>query len=128
MIKTYIRSAACIVALVVATAGIAQDNRHDNAQFNDHDRQVTQDWVKQHQNNAPRGFRSQDRLSTEQEARLQAGRPLDRDLSKRSYAVPSDLRRHLPPAPRNHRYVTVGGHVVLVDGKNVVRDVIRIHL
>ncbi len=128
MIKTYIRSAACIVALVVATAGIAQERDNHNAQFNDHDRQVTQDWYKQHQSNAPRGFRSQDRLSSEQEARLQAGRPLDRDLSKRSYAVPSDLRRHLPPAPRNHRYVTVGGHVVLVDGKNVVRDVIRIHL
>jgi Ni/Co efflux regulator RcnB len=128
LIKTYIRSAACIVALFVATAGIAQErDRHDSTQFNDHDRQVTQDWYKQHQRNAPRGLRSQDRLSSEQEARLQAGRPLDRDLRRRTYAVPSDLRRHLPPAPRDHRYVTIGGHVVLVDGRNVVRDVIHIH-
>lgn len=127
MIKTYIRSAACIVALFVATAGIAQDrDRHDSTQFNDRDRQVTQDWYKQHERNAPRGLRSQDRLSSEQEARLQAGRPLDRDLRKRTYAVPRDLRRHLPPAPRNHRYVAIGGHVVLVDGRNVVRDVISI--
>jgi Ni/Co efflux regulator RcnB len=126
--KTYIRSAACIVALVVATAGIAQDrSRQDHSQFNDHDRQVTQDWYKQHQNNAPRGLRSQDRLSSDLEGRLQTGRTLDRDLRTRSYAVPSDLRRHLPPAPRNHRYVTIGGHLVLVDGRNVVRDVIHIH-
>lgn len=127
--KNYIRSAACIVALVVATAGVAQDrSRQDHTQFNEHDRQVTQDWYKQHQNNAPRGLRSQDRLSSEQERRLQTGRPLDRDLQKRTYAVPSDLRRHLPAAPRNHRYVTIGGHVVLVDRRNVVRDVIHIHL
>jgi Ni/Co efflux regulator RcnB len=127
--KTYIRAAACIAALVVATAGIAQDrDRQDHSQFNDHDRQVTQDWYKQHERNAPRGLRSQDRLSSEQESRLQTGRTLDRDLSRRTYAVPSDLRRHLPPAPRNHRYVTIGGHLVLVDGRNVVRDVIHIHL
>jgi Ni/Co efflux regulator RcnB len=127
--KTPIRAAGFIFALFVAAAGIAQDrNGQDHTQFNEHDRQVTQDWYKQHQNNAPRGLRSQDRLSSEQEGRLQPGRALDRDLRKRTYAVPSDLRRHLPPAPRDHRYVTIGGHVVLVDGRNVVRDVIHIHL
>lgn len=126
--KTHIRAAGLIIAFLVATAGIAQDrDRNDHTQFNDHDRQVTQDWYKQHQRNAPRGLRSQDRLSNEQEGRLQRGRKLDADLRKHSYAVPSDLRRHLPPAPRNHRYVTIGGHVVLVDGQNVISDFIRIN-
>jgi Ni/Co efflux regulator RcnB len=126
--KTHIRAAGLIVALLIATTGIAQDRDHqDHSQFNDHDRQVTQDWYKQHQRNAPKGLRSQDRLSAEQEGRLQRGRPLDADLRKHSYAVPSDLRRHLPPPPKAHHYVTIGGHVVLVDGKNVVSDFIRIN-
>ncbi|HEV7488898.1 MAG TPA: RcnB family protein [Thermoanaerobaculia bacterium] len=126
--KTHIRAAGLIIAFIVATAGIAQDhNKQDHTQFNDHDRQVTQDWYKQHQRNAPKGLRSQDRLSAEQEARLQRGRPLDSDLRKHSYSVPTDLRRHLPPAPRGHRYVSIGGHVVLVDGKNVISDFIRIN-
>lgn len=123
--KITIRSAACIVGLLVATAGIAQD-RQDRGQFSDHDRQVTQDWYNQHHDRAPRGLRAQDRLSAEQEARIQTGRRLDRDLVRRSYSVPSDLRHHLPPAPAHHRYVTIGGHVVLVDSRNVVRDEIRI--
>jgi Ni/Co efflux regulator RcnB len=118
--KTTLRSAACIIGLFVATAGFAQ--------FNDHDRQVAQDWAKAHQTNAPRGLRSSDRLSAEQESRLQEGKPLDRELRNRSYAVPSDLRRQLPEAPAHHRYVAVGGHVVLVDSGNVVRGVIHIHL
>jgi Ni/Co efflux regulator RcnB len=124
--KTTIRAAACIIGLFVATAGIAQDRQDRNTQFNDHDRQVTQDWAKQHQNT--KGLRSQDRLSSDQEARLREGQPLDRELRNRSYAAPSDLRRQLPPAPAHHRYVTVGGHVVLVDSGNVVRGVIHIHL
>jgi Ni/Co efflux regulator RcnB len=125
--KTTIRTAACIIGLLVASVAFAQDRQdRDRTQFNDHDRQVTQDWYRQHQNT--RGLRAQDRLSSDQEARLQEGRPLDRDLRRHSYAVPSDLRRHLPPAPAHHRYMTVGGHVVLVDSGNVVRGVIHIHL
>lgn len=124
--KTTLRAAACIIGLLVATAGIAQDRNDNRTQFNDHDRQVTQDWASHHRDT--RGLRDRDRLSADQEARLQEGRPLDRDLRKRSYAVPSDLRRHLPPAPAHHRYMTVGGHVVLVDSGNVVRGVIHIHL
>jgi Ni/Co efflux regulator RcnB len=125
--KTTIRTAACIIGLLVASAAFAQDrqDRQDRTQFNDHDRQVTQDWYKGHQNT--RGLRAQDRLSSDQESRLQEGRPFDRDMRKRSYAVPSDLRRHLPPAPARHRYVTIGGHVVLVDSGNVVRGIIHVH-
>jgi Ni/Co efflux regulator RcnB len=120
--KPYIRAAACTAALFIATAGFAQS--HDR--FDDHDRQVTQDWYQQHQHQAPKGWRSQDRLSSEQEGRLQTGHRLDPDLRKRSYSVPSDLRRHLPPAPRNHHYVTIGGRLVLVDNHDVVRDVLSI--
>jgi Ni/Co efflux regulator RcnB len=135
-----LHAAGFAVALLIATTVSAQqhsqqtDRRDRQAtteqrtQFNDHDRQVTTEWYKQHQNNAPSGFRSQDRLSAQQEARLQPGRVLPQDLRRKTHAVPSALRRQLPPAPRNHEYVVIGGHVVLVDSRtHSVRDVIRLH-
>lgn len=128
--KTRLPAAAFIIAILVATSGMAQEQRDHNqaTQFNDHDRQVTQEWYNQHKSHPPTGLRSQDRLSSEQEARLQEGHKLDRDLQKRSHAVPSDLRRRLPAAPAHHSYSVIGGHVVLVDSRtHVVRGVIHIH-
>lgn len=125
--KTQLRTALCAMALLIATAGMAQERR-DHTQFDDHDRQVTQDWYNQHQRHAPKGLRSEDRLSADQEAGLQPGRPLDRELRRKAYSAPSELRHRLPPVPAHHRYMTVGGHVVLVDSRdNTVRDVIHVH-
>jgi Ni/Co efflux regulator RcnB len=118
-------SAALAILVLLATGASAQD-RHDQ-QFNEHDRQVTRDWYRQHQNHAPKGMRSEDRLTPEQERRIQTGQPLDRELQRRSYSVPSDLRRRLPPAPKHHQYVVVGHHIALVDSQHVVRDVIHLH-
>lgn len=119
--------AAALAFTVLVVGGASAQNRHDQQQFNDHDRQVTQNWYNQHQSRPPVGMRSQDRLAPEQDGRLRAGQPYDRDLQQRSHSVPRDLGRQLPPAPRHHKYVAVGGHVALVDTVNhVVRDVIRI--
>jgi Ni/Co efflux regulator RcnB len=125
--RKYIHATVCFLALFAAAAVFGQERR-DHTQFDDHDRQVTQDWYTQHQRHAPRGLREQDRLNSEEEARLQAGRPLDRDLWRHAYTAPSDLRRQLPPAPRHHSYMTIGGHVILVDTRDhSVRDVIHVH-
>jgi Ni/Co efflux regulator RcnB len=119
-------SAALAVTLLLAGGALAQD-RHDQQQFNDHDRQVTQSWYSQHQKHAPAGLRTTDRLPADQDSRLRAGQPYDRDMERRSHSVPRDLSRQLPAAPRHHKYVAVGGHVALVDTVNhVVRDVIRL--
>jgi Ni/Co efflux regulator RcnB len=119
-------AAALAILLLVTTGATAQDQH--NQQFNDHDRQVTQGWYNQHQKNAPRGMRSSDRLTPAEEQRMQPGQPYDRQLQQRSHSVPTDLRRQLPPAPRNHKYVAVGQHVALVDTvNNVLRDVIHLH-
>jgi hypothetical protein len=97
-------------------------------QFDDHARQTTNAWYQQHQSKPPAGFRAQDRLSADQESRLQPGRPLDSDLRARERSVPRDLARQLPPPPPNHRYVALGGHVGLVDRSNhTLRDVIHVH-
>jgi Ni/Co efflux regulator RcnB len=111
------------VLVLVATSAAAQD-RHD--QFNDHDRQAAREWYRQHHDQ--RGFRERDRLTIEQERRIQLGQPLDRELYRRAYSVPRDLLRRLPPPPRHLRYMIVGHHVVLVDRSNrIVRDVIHLH-
>jgi Ni/Co efflux regulator RcnB len=125
--KTTLRAATCTFALLVASVVFAQ-GRQDHTQFDQHDRQVTQDWYNQHQSNPPRGLRARDTLSAQEEARLQPGHPLDSQLRKKTHSVPSDLARRLPTPPKHHKYQTVGGHVVLVDTRdNTVRDVIHVH-
>src|SRR5450759_225940 len=118
--KLRLCATACALALVAATASVeaqtrqpqrgttqGNQNRQGSMQFDDHGRQTTQDWYKQHQTNLPVGLRSRDRLSAAQESRLQPGRPLDTELRKRVHPVPSDLSRRLPPPPPNHRYVAI---------------------
>ena len=96
-------------------------------QFDDHGRQVTHDWYNQHQNRPPVGLRSQDRLSSDQESRLQAGRKLDPDLYQRVHTVPSTLSRQLPAPAPNHRYVAIGGHIGIMDNAtHILRDVINL--
>jgi hypothetical protein len=124
--KTAYFSAALSILFLVPTGASAQDRQ--DQQFSEHDRQVTRDWYNQHQNNAPRGMRSQDRLTPEQEQRVQPGQPLDREMQGLSQSMPRDLGRQLSPAPKNHKYVVVGQHVALVDTHtHVVRDIIHLH-
>jgi hypothetical protein len=112
----------------IAQSRTDQSREEGHTQFDEHDRQVANDWYGQHQSRPPAGLRSRDRLSPDQESRLQPGRPLGRDLQKHVHSVPSDLGHRLPPAPPNHRYVAIGGHVGLVDKKGqVLRDVIHLH-
>lgn len=123
------------VAVLALTSVVAQgqapnraraENRQSRTQFNDQDRRVAQDWYGQHKAHPPVGLRSKDRLSPELESRLRPGEAFGPALRQRSHAVPSDLRKRLPPAPRNSRYVAVGGHVALVDNHNLLQDVIRL--
>ena len=124
---------AALLALSGTTA-LAQDrgqrddqNRQEHTRFDEHDQQVAHDWYNQHRDHAPVGLRSQDRLSPDEESRLREGAPLDRDLRRRVHPAPQDLTRQLPPPPRNHRYVAVGGHVALIDNRNQVKAVIHLH-
>jgi Ni/Co efflux regulator RcnB len=129
---------ACAVTLFALSGSVArsqdrgQDNRNQNRQdhtkFDDHDRQVASDWYKQNRGHAPVGFRDRDRLAPEHETRLQMGIVLDKELRGRMHALPSDLSRRFPAAPRGYRYIVIGGHVVLVDKGYHVQDVIRLDI
>ena len=139
--KSVIFASVCALALVGATASAASTGQAgqrqraatptsqsaQSAHFDDHARQTTQDWYKQHQNNAPVGLRSRDRLTPAQESRLEVGKPIPQDLRSRVHTAPRDLTRQLPPPPAHHRYVAVGGHVGIVnDVSHVLADIVRL--
>ena len=118
--------AGALLAILPAAAP-AQKNDRQNQTFDEKDRQTTKDWYDKNKDHPPAGFRSQDRLSPDQESRLREGAPLDKDLRKKTHPVPDDLRRRLPDPPPDHRYVAVGGHVGLIDNNFQVKAVIRLH-
>jgi Ni/Co efflux regulator RcnB len=117
-------AAAAVLAFSGAMA-LAQTGGHDR--FDDHDQQVTRDWYNQHKDHPPVGFRNEDRLSADEEARLREGAVLDKRLRHKVHAAPPELVRELPPPARNHRYVAIGGHVGLIDNRNHVKAVIHLH-
>jgi len=101
------------------------DQKSTQTQFTAQDRQATSDWYGQHQANPPAGFRQQDKLTADQDSRLQVGSKLDPDLLKLAHAVPSDLKVKLATPAPGYRYASVGGQVTLLDKQNQVHDIIR---
>ncbi len=112
-------------AVALLFLGVVSGQGH--TQFDEKDRQATNDWYNQHKSHPPAGLRQQDRLSSEQESRLQEGRVLDKDLRKKVHPVPQDLRGRLPEPAPDHRYVAIGGHVGLIDNNFQVKAVIHLH-
>jgi Ni/Co efflux regulator RcnB len=126
--KLVLCAAVTAVLAMTGSTALAQDrSRPSHDRFDDHDQQVTRDWYNQHQSHPPAGFRDRDRLSPEEEGRLREGQRLDNSFRNRTHPVPSDLGRRLPPPPPRHRYVSIGGHIVLMDNNNTVRSVIHLH-
>jgi hypothetical protein len=135
--KLRICATVCALALAAAVPPAVAQTRPSNrtsqapqasTQFDDHARQTTQTYYNQHKSSPPVGLRSQDRLSADQENRLQPGKRLDPDLQKRSHPVPRELSRQLPPPPPSHSYVAIGVHIGLVDNRDhTLRDVIHLH-
>lgn len=101
------------------------DRRRENdRRFDDHDRQVAQDYYNQHRNE--RGFRDRDRLSSEYESRLREGYVLDPEMRRMCRPAPPELVRGFAPAPSGYRYVVIGGHVCLIDRGYRVHDAIHL--
>ena len=119
---------ACAVGFGLALLIPAYTARaQEHTQFNEHDRQVANDWYNQHKSKPPSGLRSSDRLPADQDARIKPGVTLDRNLRKKVHTVPKDLRSKLAPAPKHYEYEVIGGHLVLVDTRDhKVHDVIHL--
>lgn len=123
-----------VAFFAIGSLAVAQDrgqrnekNKHETTSFSEHDQQVTNDWYKQHQAHPPAGFRSQDRLSNDEESKVREGGMLDSNLRRKVHTAPPELTRQLPPPPSKNRYVAIGSHVALIDNKYQVKAVIHLH-
>jgi hypothetical protein len=123
-----------IIALLVFTAAGAHTTAQQartaqkpagQTEFSAQDRQAAGDWYTKNQAHPPVGFRTQDRLSADQESRLKVGSTMDPDVQKLIHTVPADLKSQFGAAAPGYRYVAVGGHVALLDKQNQVHDVIH---
>ncbi len=112
-----------VLSLARPAVVLAQEHRR----FDDHDRQVVNTWYGLHKAAPPIGLRERDRLSVDVEAKFDVGLVLNTDLRGRIHTIPVELQRQLPAAPRDCRYVFIGGHLVLIDSKFTVLDVIHLH-
>ena len=92
--------------------------------FDDHDREIAQSWCTENREHLPAGFRPDDRLAPELDARLRIGSVLDVDLRSRIHPLPDDLLKRLPPPPVDLRYVAIGGHVAIVDAVHRLHDLL----
>jgi Ni/Co efflux regulator RcnB len=147
IVKTTRMMAACAVALVAMTSSVAmaqgrgqgrgktenrgqakKAERQAAARFADHDRQVANNWYVHNRQSLPPGLRDRDRLPPGQEQRVQPGYVFDRGDRQRVYPAPAPLVRGFAPPPPGYRYVTFGGHIVLVDNGYRVADVIRLEI
>jgi hypothetical protein len=103
--------------------------RGQHTRFDARDREVAGEWYKANRVSLPAGFREQDRLTPELESKLRVGRALDSELRGRIEPAPVELVQKLPPPVRNHRYVALDGHLLLVDERTWnVSDVLHFEL
>lgn len=142
--KTRWLMAACVVVLLAMTSGVAvaqgrgqsrakpqnrgQAKKAERAAFAERDRQIANNYYSHNRQQLPPGLRDQDRLPPAQEQRLQPGYVFNRNDRQRMYPAPAPLVRTFAPPPRGYRYVTFGGHIILVDDGYRVADVIRLQI
>lgn len=141
--KTRWITVACAAALLAVTSSVAmaqgrgntqnrgqakKAQRQADARFAERDRQIANNYYVHNRQQLPPGLRDQDRLPPAQEQRVQPGYVFNRNDRQRMYPAPAPLVRGFAPAPPGYRYVTFGGHIVLVDNAYRVHDVIRLQI
>jgi hypothetical protein len=92
--------------------------------FDEHDRQVIQDWNRDHPDFV-RGLLGTFGVRIDEgdlDRRLQVGAVVDQDLRDHARPAPEDLVSRLSPAPRDWRYVIIGDRLCLVDRDWRVRE------
>ena len=142
--KRLVSIAAFLAVLFAGAAALAKEHgqdKHDGSKkkphtdqgrhlakghhkFDDRDREITRVWCVEHRGRLPIGFRPDDRLSPEFEARLRIGVILDPALRNQIHPIPSDLLRRLPAPPVDLHYVAIGGHVGLLDRGHRIQDLL----
>jgi hypothetical protein len=134
--RTRIWTITCMIAffaipgswVLAHKRGLNTQNPPEHIKFDNHDQHVSHDWYREHSDEAPLGLREMDMLNPERESQLRQGGILPRVLQGREHPIPRDLSRQLHPLPPDSRYVGIGGHLVQIDNKQRVQDVIHFEL
>ncbi len=97
-------------------------------EFRDNDRELANNWAHHNRANLPPGLRKQDRLPPGIERQLRRGYVIAPELREQIHPAPEQMVRVFAPAPAGFRYVTFGGHVVMLDAAFRIADIIRLNV
>ncbi len=111
-----------------AGAARAQGRQEAREEFRDNDRELANNWAQHNRANLPPGLRNRDRLPPGIERKLQRGYIIEPALREQIHPAPPQLVRVFAPAPAGFRYVVFGGHVVLLDPRFRIADIIRVNI
>jgi len=94
------------------------------ARHYEYDQSAIRSWYAENEAHLPPGLAKKDRLPPGLEKQLVRNGTLPPGLQKRSYPVPVELERRLPPPPPDCSSVLISGHIVLLNHKtNLIVDV-----
>ncbi len=96
--------------------------------FDDHDRQLADNWYYHSRSDLPPGLRDRDRLPPGIEGRFARGYVIEPRYRTVIYPAPPLLVRVLAPPPPGCRYVFFGGRLVLLDPGFRMLDVLQLNI
>ena len=101
-------------------------DRGGNYSFSAHDRVILRDCMGDNYSNLPPGLAKRGSLPPGLERQLQRNGTLPPGLQKRIQPLPEECEVQLPRLPREWERVILGSQIILLDGKQTIRDILEI--
>ena len=94
--------------------------------FSGQDREVIEDYIREHGTGLPPGLAKKDRLTPGLERQLRRNGQLPPGLQKRLSPFPRALEAQLGRLPRGHRRVFLGKRALILTAANVIMDIFHV--
>lgn len=98
----------------------------DGYVFTAHDREILRGCVADSNSGLPPGLAKRDRLPPGLEKQLQRNGTLPPGLQKRVQPLPESCEVRLPRLPHEWQRVILGGRVILLDGEQIIHDILEL--
>lgn len=102
------------------------DDRDNDHGFSDHDRGILQECLADNSSGLPPGLAKRDSLPPGLQKHLQRNGTLPPGLQKRVQPLPESCEVQLPRLPAQWERVILGGQIILLDGKQTIRDILEV--
>ena len=96
-----------------------------NYAFSPHDRVILRGCIGDNRSNLPPGLAKRGSLPPGLEKQLQRNGTLPPGLQKRVQPLPEECQVQLPRLPREWERVILGSQIILLDGKQTIRDILQ---